>query len=65
MATVYIDPVNRIEGHMGVEVELSTTAANATATVASAKVKSSMYRGFENVLYKRPAQDAIQITQRI
>ena len=59
MATVYLDPVNRIEGHMGVEIEESGGA------VASAKVQGQMYRGFENILQLKPVQDCITITQRI
>ncbi len=59
MAKVKIDPVNRIEGHLAVEVGVSASK------VASAKAIATMYRGFENILYKRPVQDAIQIIPRI
>lgn len=61
MATVKIDPVNRIEGHLGVEVEVDWS----TSAVVSAKAIATMYRGFENILYKRPVQDVIQIIPRI
>lgn len=60
MATVKIDPVNRIEGHMGVEVDI-----DGSNNVTDAKVIATMYRGFENILYKRSVQDAIQIIPRI
>jgi hydrogenase large subunit len=61
LAQVKIDPVNRIEGHLGVEVDYSTT----TSAVTDVKAIATMYRGFENILYKRPVQDAIQIIPRI
>jgi hydrogenase large subunit len=59
MPTIYNDPVGRIEGHMG--VELDTTAGN----VSDARVSGTMYRGFENIFYNRPVQDCINIMQRI
>ncbi len=61
MSTVKIDPVNRIEGHLGVEVEIDDN----NKKVVSAKAIATMFRGFENILYKRPVQDAIQIIPRI
>lgn len=61
MAQAIIDPVGRIEGHMGVEVEYDPTTYNVT----DAKIQATMYRGFENILYKRPVQDVIHIVQRI
>jgi hydrogenase large subunit len=60
LAQVKIDPVNRIEGHLAVEV-----GVNGSNQVTSAKAIATMYRGFENILYKRPVQDAIQIIPRI
>lgn len=60
MATIVLDPVTRIEGHLKVEVEIdggnSVTAARATGT---------MFRGFENIMTGRDPRDAVQITQRI
>ena len=64
MVTKHIDPVGRLEGHMGVEVELGTPS-DGFYPVADVKIKSNMYRGFENILYKRPVQDVIHIVQRI
>lgn len=61
MATYHIDPVNRIEGHLAVEL----TVDDATSAVSDVRVKTMMYRGFENILYRRPQKDAITITQRI
>jgi len=54
-ATYRIDPV---------DVELSGVGT-AGAGVISTSASAELYRGFENILYKRPAQDAMQITQRI
>lgn len=69
MAKVVLDPVTRIEGHLGIEVEATgSTALSGVGfdlQVVSAKVYSNMYRGFENVLKGRDPRDAIQITQRI
>lgn len=62
MVTKHIDPVGRIEGHMGVELDLTGSGPYAISDV---KIKSNMYRGFENILYKRPVQDVIPIVQRI
>lgn len=64
MVTKHIDPVGRIEGHMGVELELSSNG-NGKYAVSEVKILSNMYRGFENILYKRPVQDVIPIVQRI
>ena len=33
--------------------------------VTDAKITATMYRGFENILYKRPVQDVIHFVQRI
>jgi Ni,Fe-hydrogenase I large subunit len=62
VVTKHIDPVGRIEGHMGVTLELS---GSGPFSVANVEIHSNMYRGFENILYKRPVQDVIQIVQRI
>ncbi len=68
MATTYVDPVTRIEGHMAVEVDSNagyTTGTPTGGTITSAKVKGEMYRGFENILKGRAPMDAIEIVQRI
>ena len=59
MATINLDPVNRIEGHLG--VELTDTAGKVT----TANCQAQLYRGFENIAQGRPVQDCIQIMQRI
>lgn len=67
MAKIVCDPVTRLEGHLGVEVNDTGAALGPfPKTVAGdVKVFSTMYRGFENILKGRDPRDAIQITQRI
>ncbi|MDO8964018.1 MAG: nickel-dependent hydrogenase large subunit [Coriobacteriia bacterium] len=60
MATITVDPVTRIEGHLRVQVE---TAAEGTVT--SAKVAGQLYRDFENILVGRAATDPVHLTQRV
>lgn len=59
---VVIDPITRIEGHLGIKVTLSS---GASGTVADAESVGEMFRGFENLLQGRAPGDAIQATQRI
>ncbi|MEM7828710.1 MAG: nickel-dependent hydrogenase large subunit, partial [Candidatus Aenigmatarchaeota archaeon] len=54
-----IDPITRLEGHWGIEVEISGS------TVVDANVKGTMFRGFEIILNGRNPRDATFITQRI
>lgn len=57
--TFEVDPISRIEGHLGVKV---TTDASG---ITEADVHGNMWRGFENFLIGRDANDAITFTQRI
>lgn len=59
MPTIINDPVGRIEGHMGVELD-----TDISGNVTDARVSGTLYRGYENILYNRPVQDCINITQR-
>jgi hydrogenase large subunit len=65
MATIQLDPVTKIEGHLGIEIEATTTAMGTPGTVSSTSAKGTMYRGFENILQGRDPGDAILLTQRI
>jgi len=56
---IVIDPVTRIEGHLGIEVELDG------GKVVDARCKGTMFRGFEIILKGRDPRDAIHLTQRI
>jgi Ni,Fe-hydrogenase I large subunit len=58
--TAEVDPISRIEGHLGVKL---TTDAN--GRVSGANVHGNLWRGFENFLIGRDANDAITFTQRI
>jgi len=54
-----IDPITRLEGHWGIEVDISGTS------VVTANIKGTMFRGFEIILPGRNPRDATFITQRI
>jgi hydrogenase large subunit len=64
MGTFKIAPVNRIEGHLDVDV---TTAAGPMANneVTIVKNECVMFRGFENIMMKRDPRDAPIITSRV
>jgi len=59
MATITIDPVNRIEGHLKVVV---TTTGN---VITDAQCTGNLFRGFELIMNKRDPRDAPVIVQRI
>ncbi len=58
--TVEVDPISRIEGHLGVKV-----TTDGSGIVSDASAHGNMWRGFENFLLGREANDAITFTQRI
>lgn len=60
MATIKIDPVNRIEGHQAWEVE-----RNSSGFITDAKVRGMMFRGWEVILEGRDPRDAMIICGRI
>ncbi len=53
-----LDPVGRIEGHLGIEYDKDAPGIGVEA-------QGNMYRGFENIMKNRQPQEGIQITQRI
>jgi hydrogenase large subunit len=60
MATlIAIDPFNRIEGDLRIEIEVEDN------TVHSAKSSGLMFRGFERIMPGRSPMDALVITPRI
>lgn len=61
--TINIDPVTRIEGHLGVEVTVDTVGGQ--PQVVSARCAGTMFRGFEIILLGRDPRDAAPYTQRI
>jgi Ni,Fe-hydrogenase I large subunit len=54
-----VDPISRIEGHLGVKVSVSGGIIN------DANAHGNLWRGFENFLLGRDVNDAITFTQRI
>jgi Ni,Fe-hydrogenase I large subunit len=54
-----VDPISRIEGHMGVSLAVEG------GFVKEAEVHGNLFRGFENFLVGREPNDAITYTQRI
>lgn len=59
-ATVEVDPISRIEGHLGVKL-----TTDDTGHVIEANVHGNLWRGFENFLIGRNPNDAITFVQRI
>jgi len=57
MAIIKIDPLNRIEGHVSVEVD--------TTTLSTTKVAGTMFRGMELIMAKRDPRDVPYLIQRI
>jgi len=59
MATIKIDPVTRLEGHLSVTVNVEG------GVVKEANVSGTMFRGFEKILVGRDPRDCPTLTQRI
>lgn len=59
MARSIIDPINRIEGHLRIEMEVEN------GKVTEAWASGGLFRGMELVLEKRQPADAAYIAQRI
>ncbi|HET6351429.1 MAG TPA: nickel-dependent hydrogenase large subunit [Coriobacteriia bacterium] len=55
-----VDPVSRIEGHLGVKVRVGSDGF-----IKDANAHGNLWRGFENFLLGRGANDAITFVQRI
>ncbi len=56
---IVIDPVSRIEGHLGIEVEVDG------GKVVDARSRATLFRGFEIILRGRDPRDAPHLAQRI
>ena len=57
--TISIDPINRIEGHLKVEVVVDG------GEVKEAKCSGQLFRGFELMLVGRDPRDAALLSQRV
>jgi len=54
-----VDPIPRIEGHLGVGVNVSG------GSIVSAYTHGNLWRGFENIVVGREPNDPITLMQRI
>jgi hydrogenase large subunit len=63
MATIRLDPVTRLEGHLDIEATVETV--DGVRQVVDAKSSGTMFRGFEIILKDRDPRDATILTQRI
>jgi hydrogenase large subunit len=59
MSRIVIGPFNRVEGDLEVTLDVEG------GMVREARVSASLYRGFEQLLVARPAEDALAIAPRI
>lgn len=64
MGKIYIDPVNRMEGHLAIDCQ-TVAAESGGARVSQAMLHGQLFRGFELIMLKRDPRDAQVITQRI
>jgi hydrogenase large subunit len=64
MGKIVIDPVNRQEGHIGIEANTINGESNGVR-VQSAYIHGNLFRGFEQILIGRDPRDAMVLTQRI
>ena len=65
-----LDPVGRIEGHLGIEFDSDATPSHLPSpgpgtAFNNVEAHGTMYRGFENIMKDRQPQEGIQICQRI
>ena len=71
MAKIIIDPVNRMEGHLGIVADTVDAESGGVRVDVSnypnggAYLHGNMYRGFEQILIGRDPRDAMVICQRI
>ncbi len=67
MAELVVDPVTRIEGHLGIKMVTKDveTKAGTWKVVDTAYSLTNLFRGFEIILKGRDPRDAFYITQRI
>lgn len=64
MGKIIIDPVNRMEGHLGIECH-TVLAESGGVRVGDAYLHGQLYRGFEQILKGRDPRDAMVLCQRI
>jgi Ni,Fe-hydrogenase I large subunit len=64
MGKIIIDPVNRMEGHLGVEADTGA-AESGGIRVGAAHLHGNLFRGIEQIMIGRDPRDAMVICQRI
>jgi len=64
MGKIIIDPVNRMEGHLGIDVD-TAGAESGGVRVSTAKLHGNLFRGIERIMIGRDPRDAMVICQRI
>lgn len=65
MARILIDPVNRMEGHLGIDCQIAADGPSGGFLVNHAELHGQLYRGFEQILKNRDPRDAMVLCQRI
>lgn len=64
MGKILIDPVNRMEGHLGIEAVTVNGESNGVR-VSTAHLHGNLFRGIERIMIDRDPRDAMVICQRI
>lgn len=67
MGKIIIDPVNRMEGHIGIDCQITNPGVAESGgfrILPNAEIKGNMFRGFEILMKNRDPRDAMVITQR-
>jgi hydrogenase large subunit len=73
-AKIKIDPVNRMEGHLGIDCETKPAESNGVRVIpqgdplkpiGGASLHGNLFRGFEQIMINRDPRDAVVLTQRI
>jgi Ni,Fe-hydrogenase I large subunit len=64
---ISIDPVNRMEGHLAIKLDLDDSHAEEPSgyRVSNAELEGQLFRGFEIFLNGRDPRDAYVLCQRI
>lgn len=66
MGKILIDPVNRMEGHLGIDATtIAAPEGNGGVRVSAADIHGNLFRGIERVMLGRDPRDAMVICQRI
>jgi hydrogenase large subunit len=66
MPKLIIDPINRMEGHLGVEADtVPAESGGLRVATNSAMLHGNLFRGFEQIMIGRDPRDAMVICQRI